>query len=122
VEVAAALLTRAAADDDPHPFVAEARSVLRSCPDPGPTVRDWLARLDRATQSSSGGRAVAEELTDRERDILALLPGPLSQRELADSLFVSPNTMKTHLRAIYRKLGAASRSEAVLRARSLGLL
>jgi LuxR family maltose regulon positive regulatory protein len=122
VEVAAALLTGAAAEDDAQPFVAEARSMLRSCPDPGPTVRDWLARLDRAAQSSSGGRSIAEELTERERDILALLPGPQSQRELADSLYVSPNTMKTHLRAIYRKLGADSRTDAVLRARSLGLI
>jgi LuxR family maltose regulon positive regulatory protein len=46
----------------------------------------------------------------------------LSQRELARNLFVSQNTMKTHLRAIYRKLGVDSRDEAVLRARSLGLV
>jgi LuxR family maltose regulon positive regulatory protein len=121
VELAAALLT-AAAVGDAQPLVAEARTVLRSCPDPGPTVRDWLARHERTSQASHAHRPVADELTDRERDILALLPGPQSQRELAEALFVSPNTMKTHLRAIYRKLGAESRTEAVLRARSLGLL
>jgi LuxR family maltose regulon positive regulatory protein len=122
VELAGALLT-AAAVGDAQPLVTEARTVLHSCPDAGPTVRNWLSRQERALQASSHGQdPVADELTERERDILALLPGPLSQRELADSLFVSPNTMKTHLRAIYRKLGAASRSEAVLRARSLGLL
>jgi LuxR family maltose regulon positive regulatory protein len=82
-------------------------------------VRDWLEREQRASTRPDN---VAEPLTDRERSILALLPTPLSQRELADSLFVTPNTMKTHLRAIYRKLGAQSRNDAVIRARSLGLL
>ena len=75
-----------------------------------------------STQGSHSAAAAAEQLTERERAILALLPTPLSQRELAGSLFVSTNTMKTHLRAIYRKLGAGSRDETVLRARSLGLL
>ena len=46
----------------------------------------------------------------------------MSQRELATSLFVTANTLKTHLRAIYRKLGAESRGDAVARARSLGLI
>ena len=46
----------------------------------------------------------------------------MSQRELATSLFVTPNTLKTHLRGIYRKLGADSRSEAVARAQALGLV
>jgi LuxR family maltose regulon positive regulatory protein len=63
-----------------------------------------------------------EQLTDRELAILQLLPGPLSQRELAQSLFVTPNTLKTHLRAIYRKLDADNRAQAVLRAHDLGLL
>jgi LuxR family maltose regulon positive regulatory protein len=63
-----------------------------------------------------------ERLTEREMAILALLPTTGSQRELARSLYVSPNTVKTHLRAIYRKLGAESRDEAVLRGRSFGLL
>jgi LuxR family maltose regulon positive regulatory protein len=122
VELAAALLTQAAVGDA-DAMTAEARTVLRSCPDPGPTVRDWLGRHERAGHASlQGQEKISQDLTERERDILALLPGPLSQRELADSLFVSPNTMKTHLRAIYRKLGAESRTDAVLRARSLGLL
>jgi LuxR family maltose regulon positive regulatory protein len=46
----------------------------------------------------------------------------MSQRQLASTLFVTPNTLKTHLRAIYRKLGAESRGEAVIRAREQGLL
>lgn len=51
-----------------------------------------------------------------------MLPAPRSLRELAADLFVTPNTLKTHLRAIYRKLGAESREDAVIRARDGGLI
>lgn len=51
-----------------------------------------------------------------------MLPAPRSLRELAADLFVTPNTLKTHLRVIYRKLGAESRQEAVIRARDGGLI
>ena len=47
---------------------------------------------------------------------------PTPQRELASALFVTPNTLRTHLRAIYRKLGAESRDDAVIRARERGLI
>ena len=50
------------------------------------------------------------------------LPAPTPQRELASALFVAPSTLKTHLRAIYRKLGAESRGDAVIRARERGLI
>ena len=53
---------------------------------------------------------------------MRLLPAPTPQRELASALFVTPNTLRTHLRAIYRKLGAESRDDAVIRARERGLL
>ena len=53
--------------------------------------------------------------------MLRLLPGPLSRREIADALYVSPNTVKTHAKGIYRKLDAASREDAVARARELGI-
>jgi LuxR family maltose regulon positive regulatory protein len=82
---------------------------------------EWFAAEQRAGQAADGVGEV-EKLTERERAILALLPGPQSQRELANTLFVTPNTLKTHLRAIYRKLGVVSRTEAVARARALGLL
>jgi LuxR family transcriptional regulator, maltose regulon positive regulatory protein len=131
VEHAAALITAAEAtrhagrDDahDPERWLAEAAAVLRSCADPGPTVRDWFSREQRAQRASRPAAAVpSQRLTERELAVLALLPTTRSQSELARSLFVSPNTVKSHLRAIYRKLGAESRDEAVLRARSHGLL
>jgi LuxR family maltose regulon positive regulatory protein len=127
VEVAAALVTAAWAErgggdiDSASRRLGEARSVLRECADPGPVLTEWVAREKRAWQALDGASGV-ERLTDRERAILALLPGAQSQRELAGALFVTPNTLKTHLRAIYRKLGVASRTEAVTRARAIGLL
>ncbi|HEY9412318.1 MAG TPA: LuxR C-terminal-related transcriptional regulator [Jiangellaceae bacterium] len=64
----------------------------------------------------------AESLTARELDLLRDLPSLLSLREIADAHVVSVNTVKTHLKAVYRKLGAATRREAVDQARHLGLL
>ena len=63
-----------------------------------------------------------EPLSDREQVILRYLPTTLSNREIASELFVSTNTVKTHLRSIYRKLDVARRRDAVDRARDLRLL
>jgi LuxR family maltose regulon positive regulatory protein len=65
---------------------------------------------------------VQEPLTNRERDVLRSLPRHLTNDEIARDLFVSVNTVKSHLRSIYRKLGVTSRAQAVRRARALGLL
>jgi DNA-binding CsgD family transcriptional regulator len=54
-----------------------------------------------------------EALTGREVDILRLLQGPMNLSEIASQLYLSRNTVTTHAQAIYRKLGAVSRSEAV---------
>ena len=62
-------------------------------------------------------RAHEEPLTAREREILLLLQGSLSVREIAGALYLSTNTVKTHVQALYRKLGAHSRDEAVAVAR-----
>jgi LuxR family maltose regulon positive regulatory protein len=62
------------------------------------------------------------ELTKREAEILRLLPTRLSQREIGRRLFVSYNTVHSHIRSIYRKLGVSSRIDAVERARERGLL
>ncbi|NMO93753.1 hypothetical protein HH311_28655 [Actinomycetospora sp. TBRC 11914] len=61
-------------------------------------------------------------LTDREREVLALLPTTRSAAEIAEDLAVSTNTVKTHQRAIYHKLGAGGRRDAVTLARRAGLL
>jgi LuxR family transcriptional regulator, maltose regulon positive regulatory protein len=77
----------------------------------------------RATQpaSAGSGRALTEPLTAAEQRILNLLPTS-SYLQIADALFISRNTVKTHLRSIYQKLGVTSRSEALARAVDLRLL
>ena len=67
-------------------------------------------------------RAPAALLSARELDVLALLPSLLSAREIADEFTVSVNTVKSHIRSIYAKLGVSSRREAVRRAHDSGLL
>ena len=67
-------------------------------------------------------RAIAGDLSDRELAVLRLLPTESSLPEIARALYLSPNTIKTHSRSIYRKLDASSRAEAVARGRELGLL
>ena len=56
-----------------------------------------------------------EQLSSREIVVLQLAADGLTQREIADQLFISYNTVKTHLKATYRKLGAASRDDALSR-------
>ena len=68
------------------------------------------------------GLPPGEELSEAELRVLRYLPGNLRAPEIAAELFVSPNTVRTHLRHIYSKLDAHNRSEAVARARELGLL
>ena len=61
-------------------------------------------------------------LTEREREVLQLLGGGATNREIAEQLYLSPYTVKEHTSALYRKLGARNRAEAVLRAQRIGLL
>jgi LuxR family transcriptional regulator, maltose regulon positive regulatory protein len=81
-------------------------------------VIDWPRIWRDLTLSSP----VFEELTAREEAVLYLLPGGLSAREIGSELGVTRNTIKTHTKSLYRKLGAAGRREAVARGRQLGLL
>jgi LuxR family maltose regulon positive regulatory protein len=72
-------------------------------------------------RTPSAGRLL-EPLTGRERQLLSYLPTHLNLFQIAAELNVSINTVKTHAKSVYRKLGASSRSEAVANARSTGLL
>ena len=65
---------------------------------------------------------VVEPLTEKEREVLAHLSALLSTEEIAASMFVSVNTVKSHVRSILRKLSATRRNEAVRRARELDLI
>ena len=65
---------------------------------------------------------LAAPLSDREQAILRYLPTMMSNQEIAGELYVSVNTVKTHLKAIYRKRDAPGRHHAVERGRELGLM
>ena len=82
-----------------------------------------LELLDRMSSESQADaeprRALVDPLTERERTVLRYLASALSNSEIAAELYVSVSTVKTHERALYRKLGAGGRREAVRRARLL---
>ncbi len=61
-------------------------------------------------------------ISPRELDVLEQLAAGLSNKEIADKLHVSPHTVKTHVARLFEKLGARRRTEAILKARELGLL
>jgi LuxR family maltose regulon positive regulatory protein len=112
--------------DDPKgvSLLGEARLILDRCPDPG-VVGRRLARAEARHRTVPvepvAVDGMVEALTDRELAVLAYLPTPMSQREIAAELYVSLNTVKTHCRAIYRKLGVGDRKAAVQAARELGV-
>jgi LuxR family maltose regulon positive regulatory protein len=80
----------------------------------------FAARALAAGRTS--GRPTGAVLTAREHDVLALLPSLLNLDEIADDLSVSINTVKSHIRSIYDKLGAGTRRTAVLAAHEQGIL
>ncbi|GAA3961808.1 LuxR family transcriptional regulator [Actinomadura viridis] len=99
--------------------------VLRHDPDLARPYRSLLGPLrpgDRAEPSRPDGAVPVERLSPRESDVLQRLAGMMSTEEIAADLCLSVNTIKTHLKNIYRKLGVTRRTEAVRRARSLSLL
>jgi LuxR family maltose regulon positive regulatory protein len=115
---------RRRAYDQARAAAREARRVLASCPDPG-KLAELLTRTERTLQLTAAPRAVADpdpDLSEREIAILRLLAGELSQREIGAQLYVSFNTVKSHTRSIFSKLGVTTRADAVGRGRELGLL
>ncbi len=82
-----------------------------------------LERFDTQLPRGDGSQARAEvPLTDSELAVLRFLPSHMTNQEIAEALFLSINTVKTHLRSVYRKLGVTSRREAIARGRRLDLV
>ena len=74
------------------------------------------------TAGAAASMLVVEPPTEREREVLVHVSGMLNTAEVASEMYISVNTVKTHLRSIYRKLAATHRNEAVRRARQLELI
>jgi LuxR family transcriptional regulator, maltose regulon positive regulatory protein len=85
-------------------------------------ILSLLAGASRAASSPDQPPAPLEPLSESETRVLRYLPTNLSAREIADELFLSWYTVKTHMRHLYAKLGTHTRHETVDRARALGLL
>jgi LuxR family maltose regulon positive regulatory protein len=94
-----------------------ALKVVAEWPDAG-----MLGRRARQLKDALERRVLADPITPAEQRVLDLLPTHLTVAGLADRLYLSPATVKAHLRSIYRKLEATSREQAVERARQLGVL
>jgi LuxR family maltose regulon positive regulatory protein len=132
IEIAYSLLAladirqRLGRHDEARRIYEEARKAVARCEDPG-ILSERLARAERRTRLAPPPRAArtsggGEALSDAELSVLRLLRSELSQREIAGELHLSFNTIKTHTRNIYRKLGVAQRDEAISRARELSLI
>ena len=99
--------------------LAEARRLLqRHTFDP--RVNMAVSRLEQGLHPTAAG--VVQPLTERELEILRMLAAVQSLNQIAEHLVISVNTVKTHVRSIYRKLKVPNRQGALVRARDLGLL
>jgi LuxR family transcriptional regulator, maltose regulon positive regulatory protein len=129
---AAGALERALGQAEPggmrRPFLAHGTAIaplLRRHLRNGTRHRALTGELLDAVERPAGeppGSVLATALSSREEAVLRFLPTMMSNHEIAAEMFVSVNTVKTHLKAIYRKLDVTDRRAAVRRARSLNLL
>ena len=111
--------------DGARALLVEAHSILERYPDAG-MFTDLLERRERelstlSTRSKLREGEYTQELSPRELAVLRLLDDERSNREIGRILYVSPNTVKAHIKSIYRKLGVSSREEAAEQARARGL-
>ncbi|MGQ1837129.1 LuxR C-terminal-related transcriptional regulator [Kocuria turfanensis] len=121
-------LTVAAPEGIARPFLVAGDGALRllerhgrAHPSHGGFAAHLIERLGGAARPAAPP-GPAEPLTNRERSVLQLLPTMMSNSEIAGELYLSVNTVKVHLKSLYRKLGVGTRRQAVLRAGELGLL
>lgn len=102
-------------------LLAETQDMLALLPDDAGALAARLRRLGQVLTGLSRTPPL-EPLTEREATVLRLLRGTLSLREIGQELNLSPNTIKTHTRVIYRKLGVSTRREAIEQGRRLGVV
>ena len=101
-----------------------ARAALEELTDSGrlPSLAEEVEQELEAVRTRAGTGELLEAPSEAELGVLRLLASDLSTREIGEHLFVSPNTVRSHTRALYRKLGVNSRTDAVARATALGLV
>jgi LuxR family maltose regulon positive regulatory protein len=129
-EQALAALDRALTLAEPEGYVrvfvgegAPMRKLLRQAAARGIKL-DYVAKLLAALEEETDQRGTTdliEPLTDREMEVLQLLTTPLSTQEIAQELFISVHTARSHIKSIYRKLDVHTRMEAIQRAKELNL-
>ena len=103
-------------------ILTETEEVLELRPEMGVLVDDARELHEHVAATSGSAGAWAMSLTGAELRLLPFLATHLTFPEIAERLFVSRNTIKTEAVAVYRKLGASSRSQAIERAVEVGLL
>jgi LuxR family transcriptional regulator, maltose regulon positive regulatory protein len=108
--------------DGARALLVEVRSILERYPNAG-MFTELLERRERelSTRSKLREGEHTQELSPRELAVLQLLDDERSNREIGRILYVSPNTVKAHIKSIYRKLGISSRKEAAEQGRTRGL-
>jgi LuxR family maltose regulon positive regulatory protein len=89
---------------------------------PDSPFKEALGALFELKPDAVGAEALAEPISEREQGVLELIAKGLSNQEIADKLHISLHTVKTHARRINAKLDVKSRTQAIVRARELGLL
>jgi len=104
-------------------MLREARHAVETCADPG-VLPELVAKVERRLRlvPSRARTPYEDDLSDREIGVLRLLATELTQREIGAALDVSLNTVKTHVKSVFRKLDVATLPDAVSRARELRLL
>ena len=103
-------------------LVATLRAVASGLVVVQPALSIELMHASRVVQSSGNPATVTMPLTPREREVLALLAQGLANKVIASRLGITEHTVKTHVAAVYEKLGAGNRAEAVVAAARRGLI
>jgi len=107
--------------DHALPPVVAARAILDDCVDLG-RLADWVAEVERGVAGPSGQPLPGTTPTAAEHRVLVLLATPATAAEIGQTLFISRNTVRTHVRNLYRRLGVSTRDDAVAAARRRGLV
>ena len=106
---------------EPEQLVAAIRIVAAGEALLSPSVtRRLIDEFTRRPQPGAGGKLTG--LTEREQEVLVLIARGLSNQELAEQLFIADNTVKTHVKRIFTKLGARDRAQAIVMAYESGLM